>query len=1288
MIYVCEFSNFFPIAEMFLIHPETLSEENFEIFLKIISNMLNYRKQNLINIKKYKFFNILSMFIEKYPPKVFTAKIMDSFFKLGKLLFISDSEKICSNYFKHILLNEKILSKYDSNLQIEFWNKLFSFYISDKEQMQTFLNINRLCLILRFYDRNKYTEMCCEHHLNMIKDEYKGSLKVMNPSMSEKLSNLKNLMDSVIESREKNNAIYLFKLLTLDLSPCLVKFILNIFINAFKKKENEKWSKDFVFELSKIKFGIIIINTFTHSLPDVRIELLKFMQQVHKRLITTGNESKFTIFENMLKTCLLPDKKFYIKNITKKPGTNIANPPKKDANNKEEPKNDTNNTNNNAPAIKGKSKFAELLSKFEKTQKPNENNDIKKNNLSLKLNEFPKKNEKNENIRKTTKPIDEHNNNSKKNEINKLKKEKQNIVENKINEDIKSKSNQLNNNKFEDKKPSLKTKLDKNIINNSENKNKTYNINNKDSSENNPINKKNINEKTNSINDMKAIFESKKNAGHSMTVYQKNPKITKTIDSKQVNFVKNENKDNKNKDIKKVDNKKNEDKDNIVKFESKNTCSKNESKDNTNKTELKVNKNSNENKDIINKNEIKNNTDRKKTALPKNSIKENSNINNPNNSQNNISTQNKKKNTIIPKGNKINLFDDFSQKNPTIIKDDEINDYIHKLYSIFILWAIENDIESNLETIKLEESKIKFVDILEFISLLNKHSSDKKMIIEYLKAITKLINNSENSFDLFFNKKIYASFLDLTFENYKQTSKEKIECFDLGKNILITLFINSFVSCQKSKKFNPGINPGNEVETLFIWGDNFLEHNSDKEKIDLLYEFLYELFFEFLLNIKLKCEEEITFNEANIDINKNYKLKNYLMFITIIFNFAFKYKLEKEIHYNGLPMINYKTQKIEIPKEVLSSMRMKDSKNDMFNFPQDWVDFPLINDIFNRYKYIWVKNYVFKNLDVDKYKKDKASKYKYILENLIFNKEKKNIFKDEIFIFCLEYKLKDLEYIIPLIKIIPFTIMSVLEKIKNTKNEESFLIWLKDLKDFIRFIIIASSNLNKNIESYKQIQEICLEVVASGLLFLKNLYEDSKLGQEKIMKSLSSIFLLILKLLKWNLNYQTKHLFKKISLKLGNNDISSSCIVQLFNEYCKDSNGNVLLNNDKIDSLFIEDDSKCISEIIKFLHKKEFLNAFWENPNLKKKLLFGFFSLNSYKNSVDFRYGLIPYLEDSGDESYKKSILDLLPQYETELAKYSNNSLEKNIRNKNKYKSFKKIVLKIFLQKILHLNIN
>ena len=100
---------------------------------------------------------------------------------------------------------------------------------SDKSQIETFLNMNRLCLILRFYDKNKYTEMCCEEHLNVFKDQFIGSKKIMNPPMNKKLSYLKNIMDLIIIEQEPKNAVNLFKLLTLDLSPCLTKFI-NIFL--------------------------------------------------------------------------------------------------------------------------------------------------------------------------------------------------------------------------------------------------------------------------------------------------------------------------------------------------------------------------------------------------------------------------------------------------------------------------------------------------------------------------------------------------------------------------------------------------------------------------------------------------------------------------------------------------------------------------------------------------------------------------------------------------------------------------------------------------------------------------------------------------------------------------------------------------------------------------------------------------------------------------------------------------------------------------------------------------
>ena len=456
LMLVSGFSNFYPIAEMFLIHPETLNEENLQLFLKTIGSILNFRKQNLKNVKQNKLFKILSMFLEKYPNKVFTEKILNALDSLGKTLFINNLESICSTYFNYILLNEKILSKYNENLQIKFWNKLYLFCQSDITQIEIFININRLCLILRFYDRNRYKEMCCEQHLNMIKEEYVGSKKVMNPNMNKKLSNLKNIMDLIIDSQEPSKALSLFKLLTLDLSPCLTKFILNIFINALdKSKVSENWKDQFVDQLIQAKYEVIIINTFIHSLPDVRIGILKFVYQVHLRLVSMKKTGNFKIFENMIKTCLLPDKMFYsTKKIDKKNQETKNEKIKKDNFKKEEIKKES--------------------IKKEESKKENSKQEVKKENIIKLENKQDNKKEetkkKEDNQKSNKEEIKKIEN---KQEIKKLEKgeqSKENIIKKEIKkEDIKKDEPKKEEHKKEEPKATISKKEDTqkniNIIN-------------------------------------------------------------------------------------------------------------------------------------------------------------------------------------------------------------------------------------------------------------------------------------------------------------------------------------------------------------------------------------------------------------------------------------------------------------------------------------------------------------------------------------------------------------------------------------------------------------------------------------------------------------------------------------------------------------------------------------------------------------------------------------------------------------------------------------------------------
>jgi hypothetical protein len=338
-------TNLLPIAEMFIIHPEMLNEKNFGRYLNIIKDLLNNRKYNMKFITDCSFFEILSLFIEKYPKHIFTLQILGSFTDIGKCMFGNNIESLSSIYFEHILLNEKILSKYSEDLQIKFWENILLFCQSDSSQIEVFVNMNRICLILRFYDKNKYTEMCCEHHLSMIKEEFKGSKNIMNPPMNTKLAKIKDIMNVIINSIDPEKAFSLFKLLTLDLSPCLAEFILNIFINAFQKQtQNDKWKDDFIKVLVNNKFETIIGNTFVNSLPEIKLSLLNLMFEINFRLLKTKNILNFKALEKTIKQILLPQDNFYLQGKNNNDNTNIQST--SGLNNKNENPHKTTNDNN------------------------------------------------------------------------------------------------------------------------------------------------------------------------------------------------------------------------------------------------------------------------------------------------------------------------------------------------------------------------------------------------------------------------------------------------------------------------------------------------------------------------------------------------------------------------------------------------------------------------------------------------------------------------------------------------------------------------------------------------------------------------------------------------------------------------------------------------------------------------------------------------------------------------------------------------------------------------------
>ena len=1118
--------NFFPLSEMFLIHPEFLDEKNFELFLKIIDNILDFGKENMRCFKESKFFKIFSLFIEKYPKHLFTEKILEAFFKIGKTIFKNNIESLCSNYFKHILLNEKILAKYDENLQVIFWDNMFKFCESDKSQIESLINMNRMCLILRFYDKNKYFEICCENHLNMFKEEFIGSKKIMNPTMIKKLSHIKNIMDLIIDAQEPNNAFSLFKLLTLDLSPCLTKFILNIFIKVFLRNNDKKkkWIDDLVNVLISNNYEIIITNMFIHSLPDVRQDIISLTFQIYL-IAHTKKNNNFQNLEKMIKTCLLPQEMFYAKSS--------------------------------------------------EIQKYNNEDDVTLDDLI--------KNKKDEN----------------------------------------SNNNKDNNNILDKRKSTgyLFQQKNKLILN------KLGNINQ-------DVEKNELKEQTK----------------------MKNVNTFKVISTIEEDLL-YESKENENEE-KEEDN-------NTNINETKNTDGINEELKNEIKTEIPENKPPEKVDSQFEKIDLDNNNNNfKRQTIETQSIikKENTNDNKP-----------KVENNAI------------KDEEILIIKDELYQNYINSLYSIFLVWSFGLKTEIPLSTIQWENFEIKYLNGLEILFYLNSELKNNKYTSEYLNILLKLVKKKNlNAYKLIQNRIIISSILDIIFTNVNHgNDNDRKECFNIGKTLLVRILSNALLYIEQNKdnsKYTDFILPANELETVFIWGDKIISDENFLQTKESVFEFLYELLMEALGEFKAIIGEKINFkfNEQNFNINNNFHLKNYLIYVTYLFHYCFLYKLDLIIKNSGLSCLFMSSQKeINLPSVFISSMRIN-YKNNSTKISKYWMDFQFFYDLYFRINYIWKKDNIYKKKN--KYaKKNKIQKYEYILQNIILDKENKNLYQKELEFLCLEQTTEEndlkKEIISPIIRIIPISLMSILSMINNFQDQEDFLIWIKDFKHLIMFLIISSSNLVRvdQEDLYNNLQDKCLDAISASICFLKNLSNSPKcICKEKIIKILKSIFIFCLTIVNYQIGYNAKHKIDKFGKKLftkkkSRNDLSKCATYILFNEYIKDKNGNPLISK-KIE-LKESNYDEIIDDILK---SEEWKNGLFMNTNLKKKLFQKFYSLEGYNNIVKSRFISLQNLTVDLDNSYRKNILDLLPLYEQELMKYSNNSLEKNIKKRNQYKRFKK----------------
>ena len=279
-----------------------LSEKTFLSFFQILNNLFINKKNNLIYANLRKFFSSLSIFLEKLPEYLFNKniKILEIFINIGKATIeLEDRYLNNDNFINMIFMNEKIIYKFSKEKQIILWDNLYQFLLKNDKKLNPIISISKIIMIVRYYDEHRYKEYCCSKHANLfkpngLKEKYKPN--VMKPEMDIQVEKFFGIIQLYMEKMGNEEEIVdFYKLLLMDLTPCLQKKILIVFYDYFykgkipineKKKLLDNLLKNNMLEISEY---VLII-----SILDVRIELLKLFKLIQ------DNKDLFEIYSKHL----------------------------------------------------------------------------------------------------------------------------------------------------------------------------------------------------------------------------------------------------------------------------------------------------------------------------------------------------------------------------------------------------------------------------------------------------------------------------------------------------------------------------------------------------------------------------------------------------------------------------------------------------------------------------------------------------------------------------------------------------------------------------------------------------------------------------------------------------------------------------------------------------------------------------------------------------------------------------------------------------------------------------
>ena len=283
-----------------LVDNNIFTEKNFEEILIIIQKVLSSDIMNTSDEKETKFLSSLIIFFEKIPTRFYTHNILGNILNLSNIAMEKErfyKNKNSINFLDLILLNERIITKFEFNLQIELWNNLYYILTKDMNKIKISLNTPKVCLFIRYYDEERYSKFCCKKHASILNIEINEANKriIMEPELNLRIKKLFEIIKYYIDkSSEDNNLKDIFKLITLDLSPCVQNKIIELYISHFlNKKVDREIKKKTLSILLKNKFVEICEYILKISLLDTRVLIF----QLFNIIITDYKNETYDFFK-------------------------------------------------------------------------------------------------------------------------------------------------------------------------------------------------------------------------------------------------------------------------------------------------------------------------------------------------------------------------------------------------------------------------------------------------------------------------------------------------------------------------------------------------------------------------------------------------------------------------------------------------------------------------------------------------------------------------------------------------------------------------------------------------------------------------------------------------------------------------------------------------------------------------------------------------------------------------------------------------------------------------------